>query len=46
MSLALSLHRQGANAMVLGGLTAFCGADTWHGVPAKVLRLAGPLPLP
>ncbi len=32
--------------MVLGGLTAYCGADTWYGVPAKVLRLAGPLPLP
>ncbi len=46
VSLALSLHRQGKNAAVLGGISAYCGADTWYGVPTKVLRLAGPLPLP
>jgi hypothetical protein len=46
VSLALSLHRQGTNPTVLGGVSAYCGADTWYGVPARVLRLAGPLPLP
>jgi len=45
VSLALSLHRQGANATVHGGLTAYCGAEQWHGVPPRVLRLAGELPL-
>jgi hypothetical protein len=45
VSLALSLHRQGQNATVLGGISAYCGADTWYGVPARVLRIAGPLPL-
>jgi hypothetical protein len=44
VSLALSLHRQGSNPAVLGGMSAYCGADTWYGVPARVLRLAGPLP--
>jgi hypothetical protein len=46
ISLALSLHRQGQNAAVFGGLTAYCGADTWYGLPARVLRLAGDLHLP
>ena len=45
VSLALSLHRQGSNDMVTGGVAAYCGADQWHGVPVRVLRLAGPLPL-
>lgn len=45
VSLALSLHRQGDNAVVHGGLTAYCGADQWHGIPPRVLRLAGELPL-
>ncbi len=45
ISLALSLHRQGGNATVYGGLTAYCGADTWYGVPVRVLRLAGQLPV-
>lgn len=46
VSLALSLHRRGKDAHVGGSLTAYCGASTWHGVPARVLRLAGDLPLP
>lgn len=46
VSLALSLHRQGNNPTVLGGISAYCGADTWYGVPVRVLRMAGPLPLP
>ena len=46
VSLALSLHRPGNNATVLGGISAYCGDNTWYGVPARVLRLAGPLPLP
>jgi len=45
VSLALSLHRQGANAPVHGGLSAYCGADQYYGVPVRVLRLAGELPL-
>ncbi len=46
VSLAFSLHRQGKNPTVLGGISAYCGADTWYGVPVRVLRLAGPLPFP
>ncbi len=45
ISLALSLHRQGDNARVLGGLSAYCGADTWFGAPVRVLRLSGSLPV-
>jgi hypothetical protein len=44
ISLALSLHRQGDNAFVVGGISAYCGAGQWHGVPVRVLRLAGELP--
>jgi hypothetical protein len=47
VSLALSLHRSGKNTRVAGSLTAYCGADRWHGVPARTpLRLSGTLPLP
>ncbi|MBW2522801.1 MAG: hypothetical protein JRI23_01435 [Deltaproteobacteria bacterium] len=45
ISLALTLSRQGKNAMVVGGLSAYCGADRWHGNPRRVLRLSGELPL-
>jgi hypothetical protein len=49
ISLALTLHRQGQNAMVVGGLTAYCGAGRWFAppgeAPIRVLRLAGELPL-
>jgi hypothetical protein len=43
ISLALSLQRQGSNATVIGGLTAYCGANRWYGVPPRVLRVAGEL---
>jgi hypothetical protein len=43
ISLALSLHRHQASAIVAGGLSAYCGAGKWHGVPVRVLRLAGTL---
>lgn len=46
ISLALSLYRQGSNAEVLGGVSVYCAAETWHGTPKRVLRLAGVLPLP
>ncbi len=45
ISVALALHRQGQNATVIGGLSAYCGAGKHHGVPVRVLRLAGDLPL-
>jgi hypothetical protein len=46
ISAALSLHRQGNNATVMGSLAIYCGASTWHGIPARMLRLAGDLPIP
>ncbi|APR78801.1 Hypothetical protein A7982_04148 [Minicystis rosea] len=45
ISLALSLSRRGNNRHVGGSLTAYCGAGTWHGAPARLLRLAGDMPL-
>lgn len=45
MTLALSLLRRGGNARVGGGLTAYCGASA-TGVPARLLRLSGDLPIP
>lgn len=46
ITLTLSLVRRGSNARVGGGLTAYCGANKTSGVPARVLRLNGDLPLP
>jgi hypothetical protein len=43
VSLALSLHKRGKNARVGGALTAYCGKDRFHGVPARLLRLSGEL---
>lgn len=43
ISLALSLHRQGESSLVVGGLSAYCGAEAWHGNPRRVLRLSGEL---
>jgi hypothetical protein len=43
ISLAVSLHRQGDSPMVMGGLSIYCGQDRWHGVPVRVLRVAGVL---
>lgn len=45
VSLAFAVRRRGKDAHVGGALTAYCGKDVWHGVPARVLRLAGDLPL-
>ncbi len=44
ISWALSLERRGKNARVGGSLTAYCGKETFYGVPARVLRLTGELP--
>jgi len=46
VSLALALSRKERNDRVQGSLTAYCGAETYAGVPARVLRLVGSLPLP
>lgn len=47
ISVALSLHRDGRNTYVGGGLAAYCGADTWFGKPARApLRLSGRLDAP
>ncbi len=43
VSLALSLYRREKNAHVGGSLTAYCGAGTFQGVPARLLRLSGDL---
>ena len=41
MSLALALQRRGEDSRFSGSLTAYCGKDTWAGVPARQpLRLA------
>jgi hypothetical protein len=45
VSLALSLHRRGTAARVGGALTAYCGSDRFHGVPVRMLRLSGDLPV-
>lgn len=42
VSLALSLHRDEDNEILAGGLTAYCGAATFFGVPAiEPLRIFG-----
>lgn len=46
ITLQLSLTRRGTNARVGGGLTAYCGAGKTSGIPARVFRLTGDLPLP
>lgn len=46
ISLSLSLRRRGQDAHVGGVLAAYCGKDTWHGVPARMIRLTGDVPLP
>ena len=46
VSLALALSRKQGNDRVQGSLTAYCGADTYAGVPARVLRIVGSLPIP
>lgn len=44
VSLGLSLSRRGSNVRVNGSLTAYCGAEHYAGVPARVLRVTGDLP--
>lgn len=44
-SLALTLFRRGGNDHVSGGIAVYCGANTYSGIPARMLRLAGVLPL-
>lgn len=46
VSLALSIQRRGKNTHVGGSLAAYCGAAVGHGVPARMLRLSGDLPVP
>jgi hypothetical protein len=46
LALALSLHRQGAAETVGGGVSVYCEGGRFHGVPVRVLRLAGRLVQP
>lgn len=42
VSLALALHLDADATFLAGGLTAYCGADTWFGVPIiEPLRISG-----
>jgi len=42
VSLALALHLDADAGYMAGGLTPYCGADTWFGVPAiEPLRVSG-----
>lgn len=45
LSLSLALMRRGTNARVGGGLTVYCGAEVWSGVPKRLFRISGELPL-
>lgn len=45
VSLGLALHHDGDGNFVAGGLTAYCGADVWYGVPPiEPLRISGRMP--
>jgi len=41
MSYSLTLTAKEDNGYMVGGLTAYCGADTYFGKPARVLRISG-----
>lgn len=42
LSLALALHHDDDATFVAGGLTPYCGADRWYGVPPiEPLRISG-----
>lgn len=42
VSLALSLHAEEHTDYLAGGITPYCGADTWYGIPViEPLRIAG-----
>jgi len=42
-SLSLTLFRRGGNQHAAGGIAVYCGADTFSGIPARMLRLSGVL---
>jgi hypothetical protein len=44
VSLSFTLFRRGENPHVAGGIAAYCGADTYSGIPVRILRLSGVLP--
>ena len=44
-SLSLTLFRRGGNDRVAGAIAVYCGANTYSGIPARMLRLAGVLPI-
>jgi hypothetical protein len=45
VSLALALHHDGDADVIAGGLTGYCGATTFFGVPAiEPLRISGRVP--
>ena len=45
VSLALALHVDDDSDFIAGGLTPYCGADTWFGVPViEPLRMTGRVP--
>jgi hypothetical protein len=41
VSLVVSLARRDGNARVAGSVTAYCGADQYAGIPARVFRVTG-----
>lgn len=43
VSLAMSLSAKDLNAHFVGGLTAYCGEETYRGKPARIMRIAGDL---
>ena len=45
ISLALTLFRRGGNDRVAGAIAVYCGANTYSGIPARMLRLSGSLPI-
>ena len=43
VSLAMSLSAKDFNPHLVGGLTAYCGEETYRGKPARIMRIAGDL---
>ncbi|HPQ70131.1 MAG TPA: hypothetical protein PKW95_13470 [bacterium] len=41
MSYSMALTAKEDNGYLVGGLTAYCGAETYYGRPARVMRLSG-----
>ncbi len=46
ISLSLALSAKKGSPYLVGGLTAYCGKDTYHGHPARVMRMSGVLEAP